>query len=86
MQVTVLIWLWSSRSRAHTVASDPEHLCGSTRVILFKAQVLGVFGVLSILRVMEASFLEVAEVTNFLGHGAVLLRKHHSRAVNALCP
>lgn len=65
MQVTVLLWLCSSRSRAHMVTSDPEHLCGFTRGIeehlLFKAQVLGV---LSILRVMEALFLEVAEVTS----------------------
>lgn len=69
MQVTVLLWLCSSRSRA-CMASDPEHLClcGPARDteghLLFKAQVLSTFGVLSILRVMQALFLEVAEVTS----------------------
>lgn len=70
MQVTVLLWLCSNRLRAPTVISDPEHLrlCGSTRDteehFLFKAQVLSGFGVLSILRVMKALFLEVAEETS----------------------
>lgn len=63
MQVTVLLWLCSSRSRALTVPSDPEHvcLCGSTRDIeghlLFKAQVLSIFRVLSILRAMQVHFI-----------------------------
>lgn len=50
------------------MASDPEHLCGSPRDteghLLFKAQVLSIFRVLNILRVMQASLLEVAEVTS----------------------
>lgn len=70
MQVRVLLWLCSIRSRACTVASDPDHLClcGSTRDteghLLFKAQVLSIFRVLNVLRVMQASLLEVAEVTS----------------------
>lgn len=50
------------------MASDPERLCGSPRDteghLLFKAQVLSIFRVLNILRVMQASLLEVAEVTS----------------------